>query len=121
MAMRGSRHRTFRAYQLAAALADEVHAVVVTWEKFELWTIGTQLVRAADSIGANIAEGLGRGTLADQRRFFLIANGSLKETEHWLERASVRGLLGEERFEPRTSELGRVLIGLIRADPERGP
>jgi len=115
--MRGSRHRNFVAYQLAATLADDVHKTVSTWRKFDTWTVGVQLVRAADSIGANIAEGLGRGTLADQRRFFRIANGSLKETEHWLELASRRGLLGDGRFEPRTSELGRVLTGLIRADP----
>jgi len=115
--MRGSRHRNFIAYRLAAELADDVHRLVSSWEKFDRWSMGIQLVRAAHSIGANIAEGLGRGTLADQRRFFLMANGSLKETEHWLERASRRGMLGDSRFEPRTSELGRVLTGLIRADP----
>lgn len=117
--MRGSRHRNFVAYQLAAALADDIHALVLPWPSFELWSVGIQLVRSADSIGANIAEGLGRGTLADQRRFFLIARGSLRETEHWLERASQRGLLGDARFEPRTTELGRVLTGLVRADPNQ--
>ncbi|HET6830927.1 MAG TPA: four helix bundle protein [Solirubrobacterales bacterium] len=120
MAVRGSRHRRFLAYQLAASLADEIYGLVGEWSKFELWSVGIQLVRAADSIGANIAEGLGRGTLADQRRLFLIARGSLRETEHWLERASARGMIDAGiHFEPRTTELGRVLTGLIRADPNR--
>jgi len=119
--VRGARHRTFRAYRLAAKLADDIRKQVIPWPSFDLWSVGIQLVRAADSIGANIAEGLGRGTLADQRRFFLIARGSLLETEHWLERASSRQLpLGEE-FVPRTEEIGRVLNGLIRVDPNRRP
>jgi four helix bundle protein len=102
---------------MAASLADEVYEEVGRWNKFDAWTAGIQLVRAADSIGANIAEGLGRGTLSDQRRFFLIARGSLLETEHWLERAAVRGLPLSSPFVDKTEELGRVLNGLIRADP----
>lgn len=39
-----------------------------------------QLVRASTSIGLNIAEGCGRGTLADLRRFLLYARGSAQET-----------------------------------------
>jgi four helix bundle protein len=117
--VRGARHRDFVAYRLAARLADEVYDEVARWSKFDAWAVGIQLVRAADSIGANIAEGLGRGTIQDQRRFFLMARGSLLETEHWLERAAVRGLPLSSPFVDKTEELGRVINGLIRADPAR--
>jgi four helix bundle protein len=117
--MRGSRHRSYLAYRLAASLADDVHDLVVSWKPFALWTVGAQLVRSTDSIGANIAEGLGRESRADQRRFLVIARASLRETEHWLERARNRDLLGSRRFEPRTTELGKVLSGLIRTSPGR--
>lgn len=120
MAVKGSRHRNFVAYQLAASLADDIHDLVVLWPSFEMWSVGIQLVRAADSIGANIAEGLGRETKPDERRFLIIARASLREVEHWLERANRRDLLGEQRFEPRTTELGRVLSGLIRAARDPG-
>jgi four helix bundle protein len=42
-------------YQLAEQLSDSTWQVVQQWEYFEKDTIGKQLVRAADSIGANIA------------------------------------------------------------------
>jgi four helix bundle protein len=115
----GSRHLNFKAYRLAAGLADAIRKEVTAFKSFDLWTVGVQLVRSADSIGANIAEGLGRGTLADQRRLFLIARGSVLETEHWLERAAERNLLEHDAYRDALAELGRMLNGLIRADPER--
>ena len=72
-------------------------------------TIGKQLVRAVDSIGANIAEGSGRGSFQDNRRFIRIARGSLYETQHWLRRAFKRGLLQPEetkRLKQLIEELG---------------
>jgi four helix bundle protein len=67
-------------YQLAEKLADEIWRIVEEWNLFAKETIGKQLVRAADSIGANIAEGVGRGIYQDNRRFTHIARGSFNET-----------------------------------------
>jgi len=47
-------------YQLGEKLADEIWRVVRKWDYFARDTVGKQMVRAADSIGANIAEGTGR-------------------------------------------------------------
>jgi four helix bundle protein len=80
-------------YQRAEELADLVWDIVKKWDRFTNATIGQQLVRAADSIGANIAEGCGRGSFADNKRFARIARGSLYETKHWLRRAFRRRLL----------------------------
>jgi len=62
-------------------------------------TVGKQIVRSADSVGANIAEGEGRGSFQDNRRFIKIARGSLQETQHWLRRAFKRNLLTKEQVE----------------------
>lgn len=48
------------AYVLAVKFGELVWAEVHTWDKFAKWSIGQQFTRAADSIGANIAEGFGR-------------------------------------------------------------
>ncbi len=82
-----------RVYRLSEELADELWKVVMHWDYFARDTVGKQLVRAGDSIGANIAEGAGRGRFPDNRRFVRIARGSLNEVKHWLRRAHNRSLL----------------------------
>jgi four helix bundle protein len=85
-------------YQLSERLADEIWDIVAGWTNFPRDTVGKQLVRAADSIGANIAEGSGRGSFQDNRRFVRIARSSLHETKHWLRRAYRRKLLSEAKI-----------------------
>lgn len=65
-------------YQLSERLADQVWKIVICWENISRDTLGKQLVRAVDSVGANIAEGSGRGTEAELRRFLRISRGSLR-------------------------------------------
>lgn len=82
-----------RVYKLSERLADEIWQTLKTWEPFAKDTIDKQIVRSADSVGANIAEGVGRGSYQDNRRFVKIARGSLYETQHWWRRAYTRNLL----------------------------
>ena len=93
-----SRFEDLRVFQLAEKLADQVWNIVSQWEYFEKDTVGKQLVGSADSIGANIAEGAGRGTPADNKRFVRIARGSLHETRYWLRRAYNRNLLDDTKI-----------------------
>jgi len=84
-----------RVYQLAEKLADRIWKIVIKWEYFPRLSIGKQIVTAADGVGSNIAEGTGRGSIQDNRRFIKIARGSLYETKHWLRRSYKRQLLTE--------------------------
>ena len=97
MKIRGIMERTgfenLRVYRLAEEIADLVWDIVVKWDRLAQNTVGNQLIKSADSIGANIAEGTGRGSYADNRRFARIARGSLFELKHWLRRAFKRKLL----------------------------
>ena len=87
-----------RVYNLAEEIADLIWEIVVKWDYFAKDTIGKQLVNSADSIGANIAEGYGRGSHADNRRFARISRGSLFEVKHWLRRAYKRNLFSEKEI-----------------------
>lgn len=85
-------------YKLAEDLADQVWEIVINWERLAQDTVGKQLIRSVDSIGANIAEGSGRGSEQDYRRFIRVARGSLNETRHWLRRAFRRRLLSNDQI-----------------------
>jgi len=87
-----------RVYNLAEELEDIIWEIVGKWDYFAKDTIGKQLVNSADSVGANIAEGYGRGSHADNRRFAKISRGSLFEVKHWLRRAYKRKLLSEQEI-----------------------
>ena len=105
-------------YQLAEKLSDEVWAVVDGWDYFSKDTVGKQLMRSADSIGANLAEGSGRGSFQDNRRFVRTARGSLNETRHWLRRAHRRNLMSAkktERIGPLIDELSPRLNACLRS------
>ena len=78
--MARSNFENLRVYQLAENLADETWELAARWNSFARDAIGKQIVRAADRVGANIAEGEGRGSYADNRRFVRMARGSLNET-----------------------------------------
>lgn len=82
-------------YQLSEKIADSIWNIVIAWDSFAKDTVGKQIVRAADSIGANISEGSGRGSLQDNRRFVRMARGSLYETIQWLRRSYMRKLLSQ--------------------------
>jgi four helix bundle protein len=49
-----------RVYQLSEEISDMIWEMVVKWKRLAQDTVGKQLIKAADSIGANIAEGTGR-------------------------------------------------------------
>jgi four helix bundle protein len=106
--------RDLRAYQLAFDVAAELQSLTRGWPSFERWSIGQQLVRAAGSIGANVAEAEGRWHSKDRARFLLVARGSIFETRHWLYLAKAAGLLVDESYTERLDELGRLTNGLIR-------
>jgi len=107
-----------RVYHLAETLADEIWDLVSHWARFAQNTVGVQVVRSADSIGANIAEGSGRGSFQDNRRFVRIARGSMKETQHFLRRAYRRKLLTSEevdRIKPIVDELAPKLNAYLKS------
>jgi four helix bundle protein len=107
--MKRTNFENLQIYQLSEKLADRVWKAVICWNNISKDTLGKQLVKAVDSIGANIAEGSGRGSDAELRRFLRISRGSLYETRHWLRCAYKRRLLTEKRV----SELVPILEELV--------
>jgi four helix bundle protein len=82
-------------YQISLEISDKIWNLVIQWENFSRNNIGGQLLRAIDSVGANISEGYGRGSKIDNARFVKIARGSLFETKHWLTISHRRKLISD--------------------------
>lgn len=105
-------YRDLVVWQKGMELAEEAYKLAKLMPKVEEYRLTSQLLRAAVSIPANIAEGSSRGTRRDYAHFISIARGSLSEMETLLEIA-VRCVLVEAQHVERplslADEIGRML------------
>lgn len=83
-------------YRESLRIGEVVWDFVAEWPYFARDTVGKQLVRAADSVAANLAEGYGRYHFKENQKFCYYCRGSAQETQTWIEKAVRRGLLPED-------------------------
>src|SRR5687767_13689338 len=79
-------------------LVKDIHNTVKFYPKEEQYALTTQTKRAAISIPANIAEGIGRNYKKDTIQFLYISRGSLYELETLLKLANMLSFIDEEKF-----------------------
>jgi len=99
-------------YQLSMVMADTVWNIVVKWDIFTKDTVGKQLVRAADSVAANLSEGFGRYHFNEAKHYGYYSRGSLYETKTWLIKVSNRNLIAKADFEYFVKEIDIIGIKL---------
>lgn len=103
-------------YKLSEQLSDIIWNAYDHWDNKAKNTIGLQIIRSSDSIAANLAEGYGRFSVADRKKFYLYTRGSFEETKCWLRKAIRRKILSEEvqsQIVPLINELGPILNKFI--------
>ncbi|MEK9178913.1 MAG: four helix bundle protein [Patescibacteria group bacterium] len=109
--------QNINAYVISFQLSTLVWNIVLKWNYFNKTTVGTQYVRAADSISANIAEGFGRFSKKDKINFYRYSYGSVYESKDWTEKAKTRKLLTPSEYIQIASLLNKIPLeihGLIR-------
>ena len=99
-------------YQLAEAFSDIIWDLVDEWNNFQKDTIGKQIVRSADSVSANIAEGYGRYFYKESKQFFFYSRGSLQETKSWLSKCKRRKMIEILKAEELLNEAEKILAKL---------
>lgn len=99
-------------YNISMSISEKIWRITIEWNYFAKDTIGKQIVRAADSISANISEGYGRYHFKDSKNFMIIARGSLFETITWLQKAKTRNLISEENYSDLERECIRLTVKL---------
>ena len=103
-------------YNLAMDLGERVWSVMKGWGNFEKDTIGKQLIRAIDSVAANLSEGFGRYHFKDVKNFGYYSRGSLYESKTWLTKAKNRALISNDDYDDfvrKINDLGVKLNNYI--------
>jgi four helix bundle protein len=109
--------KRLRVWQDGRALTVAIHEATKSIRPGEAPNLRSQLLRAAMSIPANVAEGAGRETRADFARFISVAIASASEVEHHLNVCDDLGLIERaviEHLIERVMQLRRMLFGLRR-------
>jgi len=107
-----------KVYELSMQLGEKVWKIVIEWNYFEKETIGKQLVRAVDSVAANLSEGFGLYHFKEKKNFSYYSRGSLYETKTWIVKAQNRGLIIEKDFTDFKKDInfiGKMLNNYIKA------
>jgi four helix bundle protein len=115
--------RKLTVWQRAHQLTLAAYRATVSFPRAEVYGLTSQIRRAASSIGANIAEGCGRGSDADFNRFLSMAMGSASELDYHLLPARDLEMLSADKHKELSALVGEVkrmlasLINKLKADP----
>ena len=107
-------HKDLDVWKRSMDLVLQVYKTTEAFPKHELYTLTSQLRRAAVSIPSNIAEGAGRKNRREFILFLYVALGSLAELDTQLIIAEKLGYLPSiEPFETSIVDIKKMLNGLI--------
>ena len=104
-------------FNKAHELTIQVYQATKSFPREEIYSLTSQLRRAAMSIPSNIAEGRARGSKADYRRFLIIARGSLEETRYQLLLSKDLQYITINQYqelENKVEEISKMLNSLIK-------
>src|SRR5580692_474898 len=90
--------KKLKVWSKAHLLTLAVYEITRKFPREEVFGLTSQIRRASASIGANIAEGCGRRSDPEMKRFVQIARGSANELEYHLLLARDLQLLPVEEF-----------------------
>jgi four helix bundle protein len=101
-------YHTLEVWSRSHQLTLVIYAATKSFPKEEMFGLTSQMRRAASSIPANIAEGCGRDSDAELKRFLDIAHGSASELAYFVLLAKELGYLSPEKFPAISDELSQI-------------
>lgn len=105
-------------YKIGYQLANLIWRIVDKWNYFNQSTLGRQIVRAADSISSNIAEGWHRYYKKDKILFFNYSRSSFYEFIDHVNKAVKRGLIDNDEIKQISDlvkKFPKAINGLIKS------
>jgi four helix bundle protein len=109
--------RDLKVWEKAHELALDCYSITANFPKHEIFGMVSQIRRSGSSIGANIAEGCGRGGNGEFQRFLQMAMGSASELEYHCLLSKDLHFMDEEtysRIQEKVVEVKKMLSSLIR-------
>ena len=110
--------RDLQVYQKAYEVSLEIHKLTLKLPQYERDELGSQIRRASKSAAMNIAEGFGRNdSLADFKRFMIMAVGSCDEVRVQLDYCKDLGYINEDQhkaYEETYVVIGKMLTKMIK-------
>ena len=107
-----------KVYELAMDLGEDVWSIVDRFNYYQKDTVGKQMVRAVDSIAANLSEGFGRYHFKETINFGYYSRGSLYETKTWLRKSNNRKLISNDEYNKLLATIdiiGKMLNNYIKS------
>jgi four helix bundle protein len=104
-------------WQKALLLVKDIYTSTSNFPATELYGLANQMRRAAVSIPSNIAEGYGRKSTGDYRRFLQMSVGSLYELQTQIEISSMLFYVPSEQCSTllqKTVEIDKMMCSLIK-------
>jgi len=117
-------YRDLRVWQESMTLAEQCYLLTREFPRSEMFSLVSQIRRAAASVPANVAEGHGRESTGSFIQSLRIAQGSLKELQTHLLLSQRVGIAGGSALDAtlaRSDHVGRMLRSLIRSLQSRDP
>ena len=105
-------------WQKGMCFVEKVYLKTREFPSDELYGLTSQLRRAVTSIVLNIAEGQGKGTSKDFRRFLRVSRGSAYEVNTILQICLRLGYINEEEyvnFRESIVQITKMFSGLIKS------
>ena len=109
-------HHKLKVWERAIDFVIEIYKLTEHFPKEEIYGLTSQMRRAAVSISSNIAEGAGRRSKAELRKFLAIAQGSISELETQIIISSKLGFcVAPESLLSELDEISRMVVGLRKS------
>ncbi|MBU2579025.1 four helix bundle protein [Patescibacteria group bacterium] len=105
-------------YKKLFRLALEAHELTMTFPKYEMYELGSQIRRSSNSSPANLAEGFGNKHTNVYTESISRAQGEIREIKHHLKIAYAKKYINKEKLEyfiGEYEECSKMLYGLERS------
>lgn len=110
-------YKKYSIWEEGHQLTLSIYRLVESFPDKEKYRLVDQMCRASYSVPSNIAEGCGRESDAEFKRFLVIARGSVTELGYFLTLSKDLKYIDQSSFEAlfdQTDKLGRGLTNLIK-------